>query len=252
MRPATVLLSALLVVATSSSGFLIQRQRAALVAAAARTSDLERANADQASSAKARDARVASLEAYVARLDAEKLAREKALADLAGLQKDRDAAKARAEQLTKLVEQFRKLIDAGKLQVEVRHGRLVLVLPNDVLFDEAAVAIKPDGVAALAEIAATLKTVKDRTFQVVGHTDSTPIKTLEFPSNWELSTERSLAVVKLLVDQGVPPSMLAATGRGEWEPIAPNANAFNRARNRRIEIVLEQPIADLAKPLMKM
>jgi len=252
MRVSTVVLSVLLAASVAASGVVLTRQRNALVLAAGHAADQENAIAQQATTLKARDARVASLEQYIARLEAEKAARERALADLAELQKDRDAAKARAEQLAKLVDQFKKLVDAGKLEVVVRHGRLVLVLPNDVLFDEGKVALKSAGIAALAEIAETLKTLKDRTFQVVGHTDATPIKTAEFPSNWELSTVRALAVVKLLVDQGVPPSMLMASGRGEWEPLASNANAFARAKNRRIEIVLEQPIADIAKPLLKM
>lgn len=247
MRPSTVVLTVLLVATFTASGFVLNRQRTSLVLSAARTADLEHAVDLQIASSKEKDAKIGALEAKVAKLDAERAAQTKALAELAELQRDRDAARARAEQLTKFVEQFRRLIDAGKLTVEVRHGQLVLVLPNDVLFDEAKVALKPDGVAALTEIAATLKTVKDRQFQVVGHTDSTPIKTTEFPSNWELSSVRALAVVKLLVESGVPASMLAASARGEWEPVASNANAFTRAKNRRIEIVVQAPIGDLVK-----
>jgi chemotaxis protein MotB len=247
MRLSTALLSMVLVASLSASGFVLHRQRAALVTAGAHGADLERAVALQSAALTAKDADIAKLSASLARLEAERGAQLKALAELAELQRDRDATRARADQLTKFVEQFRKLIDAGKLSVEVRHGRLVLVLPNDVLFDEGKVALKPDGVAALSEIAATLKTVKDRQFQVIGHTDSTPIKTAAFPSNWELSSTRALAVVKLLVEVGVAPSVLAATGRGEFEPIAPNGNAFTRAKNRRIEIVLESPVGDLVK-----
>ncbi len=253
MRASSVVLSLVLLATVSASGFVLYRQRNALVVAAARTDDLDRAVALQTTALRGKDGEIATLKASVAKLDVERAAQAKALAELTELQKDRDATKARADQLAKLVEQFRKLIDAGKLHVEVRHGHLVLVLPNDVLFDEGKTALKPDGVAALAEIAATLKTVKDRQFQVVGHTDSAPIKTKEFPSNWELSSARALAVVKLLVEQGVGPSMLAATGRGEWEPMASNLSPVTRAKNRRIEIVLEQPIADLAKlPQLKM
>ncbi len=253
MRASSVVLSLVLVATVGASGFVLHRQRNALVVASARNDDLDRAVTLQTSALRTKEGEIAALQTSVAKLDAERAAQARAMAELAGLQKDRDAAKARAEQLAKLVDQFRALIDAGKLHVEMRHGHLVLVLPNDVLFDEGKVALKPDGVAALAEIAATLKTVKDRQFQVVGHTDSAPIKTKEFPSNWELSSVRALAVVKLLVEQGVPPSMLAATGRGEWEPLASNLSPVTRAKNRRIEIVLEQPIPDLAKlPQLKM
>ena len=253
MRASTLVLTVLLLATASASAFAIHRQRESIVLAASKSGELERALGQRDVAMHERDQQIAALKTATAKLEADRAAQAKSLAELAPLQRERDAARARAEQLTKLVSQFQKLIDAGKLQVEIRHGHLVLVLPNDVLFDEGKVAIKPDGQAALAEIAATLRDVQGRQFQVVGHTDAMPIKTTEFPSNWELSSARALAVVKLLIETGVHGGVLAATGRGEWEPRATNGNAYGRMKNRRIEIVLEPLLpSDLKIPQLKM
>ena len=74
--------------------------------------------------------------------------------------------------------------------------------------------------------------------QVDGHTDRRPIATARFPSNWELSLARSMAVVRALQDAGVDPTVLSAAGYGPYQPIAPNDSTDNRSLNRRIEIVL--------------
>jgi chemotaxis protein MotB len=73
---------------------------------------------------------------------------------------------------------------------------------------------------------------------VEGHTDDVPIKSAAFPSNWELSAARAIAVVRFLQDQGVDPAKLAAAGYGEYQPIAGNDTPEGRAQNRRIEITL--------------
>ena len=90
-----------------------------------------------------------------------------------------------------------------------------------------------------------LRTVSARSFQVSGHTDNLPIKSKEFPSNWELSTERAVVVVKFLAQQGVNSGVLSAAGYGEFDPVAPNTDANNRSRNRRIEISLVPNIEEL-------
>lgn len=75
--------------------------------------------------------------------------------------------------------------------------------------------------------------------QVNGHTDNIPIKTPKFPSNWELSSARAMAVLRLFVDEiGIKPQTLLATGYGEFHPVASNDTETGRQKNRRIEIVL--------------
>ncbi len=137
------------------------------------------------------------------------------------------------------------MIDAGKLKVVLRKGRMIIVLPNDVLFDSGKTSIKADGKAALAQVAKLLATIPDREFLVAGDTDNVRIHTERFPSNWELSTQRAVEVVEFLISNGMKPESLAAAGYGEFDPVAPNDTPANRALNRRIEIVLQPNIAEL-------
>ena len=76
--------------------------------------------------------------------------------------------------------------------------------------------------------------------RVDGHTDPRRIATSQFPSNWELSTARAISVVKFLIEQGIPSERLAATGFGEFQPLDPGAGEDAHARNRRIELKLDQ------------
>jgi chemotaxis protein MotB len=157
-------------------------------------------------------------------------------------------AQERGKLLDDLQGKFKQMIDAGRLKVTTRHGRVVLQLHNDVLFGTGEAEVKPDGKQAISEVAATLRQVGSKRFQVAGHTDNQPITTdkkKEFPSNWELSSARAIAVVKLLVGQGVDPGMLSAAGYGPYDPIASNATADGQAKNRRIEITLVPHIVEL-------
>jgi chemotaxis protein MotB len=76
--------------------------------------------------------------------------------------------------------------------------------------------------------------------RVDGHTDQRPIATFQFPSNWALSSARAIAVVQALVARGVPPTRLAATGFGEFQPIESGTSDEAFARNRRIELKLTE------------
>jgi chemotaxis protein MotB len=160
-------------------------------------------------------------------------------------------AQDRAKTLDDLQTKFKKMIDAGHLKVTTRHGRVVLQLHNDVLFDTGEAEVKPAGKTALAEIAATLRGVGAKRFQVAGHTDNQPITTEKkklFPTNWELSTARAIAVVKLLTSEGVDPSTLSAAGYGPYDPVAPNGTPDGQAKNRRIEITLVPNVTALVAP----
>ena len=170
---------------------------------------------------------------------------EDAKARLEELRRQKAAAEARAATFRNLVARLRSMIDAGQLKVVIRDGRMLIQLPNDVLFDSGKTAVKPDGQAALAKVAQVLAGISDRKFIVAGDTDNVPIHTSRFPSNWELSTARAVEVTKLLVQNGVKPEVLAAAGYGEWDPMAPNDTPEHRAQNRRIEIVLQPNLSDL-------
>ena len=161
------------------------------------------------------------------------------------LRKQKAAAEARVQTFRSLVTRLRSMIDAGQLKVAIRGGRMLIALPNDILFDSGQTALKGEGKAALSKVAQVLSTVADRDFLVAGHTDNVPIRTALYPSNWELSTRRAVEVVHLLVAQGMNPKMLAAAGYGEFDPVVANDTSDHRAQNRRIEIVLQPNLADL-------
>ena len=158
-------------------------------------------------------------------------------------------AQERGKLLSDLEGKFKQMIEAGNLKVTTRHGRVVLQLHNDVLFDTGAADVKPDGKKAIAQVAAALHTVGGRRFQVAGHTDNAPIATetkKTFPTNWELSSARAISVVKLLVSEGVDAGELSAAGYGPYDPIASNGTPDGQAKNRRIEIALVPNVGQLA------
>ena len=161
------------------------------------------------------------------------------------LQRAQAAADARARLLREVASRLQRMVDSGELRIVLRSGRMVLALPNDVLFDSGKAAVKRRGRDTLSEIASVLSTLEQRRFQVAGHTDDQPIRQSAFASNWELSTARSLAVVAFLVQSGMRSEVLSAAGYAEFDPVQRNDSPEHRALNRRIEIVLQPNIDEL-------
>jgi chemotaxis protein MotB len=161
------------------------------------------------------------------------------------LRKQKAAAEALAATFRSLVQQLHSMIDAGKMKVVIRDGRMLIALPNDVLFDSGSTALKKDAQAALAQVATVLAGIPDRRFLVAGHTDNVPIHTERFPSNWELSASRALEVTHFLIAHGMRAQVLAAGGYGEFDPVASNDAPDTRGLNRRIEIVLQPNLGEL-------
>jgi chemotaxis protein MotB len=189
------------------------------------------------------------LEAHVAEADARAEALKASLdatsAADAQLRRAQAAAVTRAELYRQLAFRLRSMIDARELSIVLRDGRMVLRMPNDVLFDSGSVVVKPAGLKVLGVIAGVLKSVSDRRFQVAGHTDSVPIATPRFASNWDLSTARAVEVVRVLATHGLRQPLLSAAGYGEFDPVASNDTNDGRARNRRIEIAVQPNINEL-------
>lgn len=121
------------------------------------------------------------------------------------------------------------------------------VLQSELLFAKSKAEIGEAGKRELAKLATTLLEIAvkmpgdiDWILRVDGHTDSDPIATPQFPSNWELSTARALSVVHALVDAGIPAKRLAATGFGEYYPLTAGQTEAAKAKNRRIEFKFTQ------------
>lgn len=168
-----------------------------------------------------------------------------AKARLEELRKQKAAAEARLQIFRNLVDKLRAMIDAGQLKVITREGRMLIALPDDVLFDSGKAEVKPQGQEALAKVAQVLSTIAERRFLVAGHTDNVPIRSGRYRSNWDLSAARAIEVTLFLVAKGMKPQALAAAGFWEFDPIAQNDTPEHRTQNRRIEIVLQPNISDL-------
>lgn len=176
-----------------------------------------------------------------------KLAREKeaTAAELDELRKQRAAAEKRLAAFRTLRERFKKLVDTGKLQVAFRSGQMVLKLPSGILFPSGQAALTKEGEAALAEVTKILMEFKERRFVIAGHTDTDRVKSKKFRDNWDLSNARALSVVKFMIAGGFPQKNLAASGYGEFDPVAPNDGEKNKQQNRRIEIILVPDLSEL-------
>ncbi len=155
------------------------------------------------------------------------------------------AAQARLDTLKRLLGKFKSLIAGGKLNVRIRNGKLTLELPSAVLFDSGKAEVSESGLATLGEVAGVLSQIKGREFQVAGHTDNVPMTSGRFKDNWELSTARSVAVVRALQEMGVRPKNLSASGYSEYQRMVANDSKEHKAQNRRIEIILMPNLDEL-------
>lgn len=143
------------------------------------------------------------------------------------------------EAAQKAVEQ--KLDDAGvggKVSTTVNERGLAIRLETDgVLFSPGSAALQSGGARIIAPIGQSLRALPNPV-RVEGHTDSSPISTAEFPSNWELSGARASAVVRTMIGAGIPATRLQATGFADTKPLGDNDVAAGRAMNRRVEILV--------------
>jgi chemotaxis protein MotB len=110
---------------------------------------------------------------------------------------------------------------------------------NIILFESGSAELNPAANEIITKIGLILKELPDNYIKVEGHTDNVPIKNSKFDSNWELSNSRATHVLKLLINNsGLDPSKLSPTGYGEYKPIASNDTVEERAKNRRVNIVI--------------
>lgn len=127
----------------------------------------------------------------------------------------------------------------SSVDLEMRGRTLVMRLANAILFQTGSALILPGSIPLLKKVGAVIASTP-YAVRVEGHTDDRPIHTRRYPSNWELSTARAVNVLRFLVDRaGVPADRLSAAGFGAFQPLASNATAAGRAKNRRVEIVFQ-------------
>jgi chemotaxis protein MotB len=148
-----------------------------------------------------------------------------------------------------LVSDLEAEVAAGQIEIQQLREGLQLNLTQDVLFASGSPELNEAGRSVLGKVAERLKEIPHQV-KVSGHTDSVPIRSGRFPSNWELAGARASGVVRYLAERQVDPHRLVSLSYGEYVPIATNETPEGRQKNRRIEIALEpmRPIADATPP----
>ncbi len=169
----------------------------------------------------------------------------------------------RAEQLERIKRRFetlrkklQKLTNLG-LKVQIRHNRMVISLPGDVLFASGRDDLKAEGkdvLTAVAEVIRNDSQLSKRYFQVAGHTDNKPLRAgTRFRDNWGLSAMRGRQVLVFLISPvddkdgggGLDPRRLHAAGYGDTDPVADNSTDEGRQSNRRVELVLMPDVEEM-------
>ena len=129
--------------------------------------------------------------------------------------------------------------------VVIRRGRhwLEVEIRTDLLFASGAAELATPAMPVIDKLGEILKKFPNP-IHVEGHTDTVPINTLQFPSNWELSAARAATVVRRFAAQGIDPARMTLIGLGEQRPVAPNETFQGRDRNRRVVLVVLDPAAE--------
>jgi len=163
-------------------------------------------------------------------------------------EKEQRAAK---EDFEKLAAEIKKKMEEGsknnggqgeaslsQLKFIIDKRGLVLRFSERFFFDSGDASIRSEVIPMLDVLAQSLEKIPNH-IRIEGHTDSVPISTLRFPSNWELSTARATSIVRyFLTHFKFEPNQLSAAGYGEFRPIASNQNSEGRTQNRRVDIVI--------------
>jgi len=196
------------------------------------------------------------------KLEAEGTEKQRLASSLEDLRRALEEYKARAAQLEKIKQRFevlraklQKLTNLG-LKVQIRHNRMVISLPGDVLFASGQDKLRDEGLQVLSQVADVIRKdeqLRKRYFQVAGHTDNMPLKGGRFKDNWGLSAMRAREVLVFLVAPaddkggggGLDSKYLHAAGYGDIDPIASNADKPGRGQNRRVELVLMPDVEEM-------
>jgi chemotaxis protein MotB len=125
------------------------------------------------------------------------------------------------------------------INIKVDKGVVFIDISDKLLFKSGKYEITPQAKEVLGKVATVLKSQPDIEFMVEGHTDNVAYKNGVLQDNWDLSVKRSTSVVRILQSEyGIDPAKMAAAGRSEYNPVADNSSAENRAKNRRTRIVI--------------
>jgi chemotaxis protein MotB len=135
------------------------------------------------------------------------------------------------------------LVKDGRVRITQSSRGITVEINASVLFAPGQAMLAEDSSHTLRAIARVVKDYEHE-IQVEGHTDNVPIRTANFPSNWELSTARASSVVRLFIDSGVGAQRLTALGYGENRPVESNDTPAGRARNRRVTVTVLSAVTE--------
>ncbi len=168
---------------------------------------------------------------------------------LAEIKKQLEQRQTAADQLRDRIRE-QLLLFSDDLELDVREGNVYVKLANKLLFRSGEAKISDVGREALQELSKILQREKSLKVNVEGHTDNQSIARIRcIDDNWQLSVIRSTNVAKALVEFGVQPTRIIASGRSKYQPVATNDTESGRAKNRRTEIILIPDYADLLELL---
>ena len=145
-----------------------------------------------------------------------------------------------------ILEVMAPLIEQGKVRVLETSRGVTIEINDSILFSPGQALLQPALAKAMRGIAEVLVPT-DFPVTIEGHTDNVPIKTAQFPSNWELSAVRATTVLRLFADAGVTADRLTAIGYADTRPVEPNVLADGRARNRRVTILIDSAVPEKGK-----
>lgn len=156
-----------------------------------------------------------------------------------------DSTRDNMDALLEDVIEYLEQEDLNDLITATRDDRgVVLVLQEKMLFETAEAEILPEARPFLDKVGTLLSAIPNMV-KVEGHTDSRPISTYRYPSNWELSGARASSVIRYLItNHSLDPKRFIATGYGDTRPVVPNTTVENLQQNRRVVIVISDPNYD--------
>ena len=156
--------------------------------------------------------------------------------------------KLEQEKLQEMQEKLEEYIETEELEdvvdIEYLDDRLELNFGNALLFTTGSSELKKKALEVMTEVSNITKEINS-IIVVEGHTDNIPIKTDQFPSNWELSSARAASVVRSMIAKGVPARRFVVIGYHQYKPLVPNNSVQNRAKNRRVKITIKPDIESL-------
>jgi chemotaxis protein MotB len=133
--------------------------------------------------------------------------------------------------------------DIGQFVWVYKQGeRIIIQIRGAILFPSSQARLNTTAGPVFDEVAKVFEKYPEYSINIKGHTDNRPINSAIYPSNWELSTARAASVLRWFVERGIDPHRMTASGYADYMPIASNDTPEDRARNRRVEFVLEKAL----------